>query len=87
MTSLFGGGPKLQMPSPPPPPATTVIYRAPEQTQATVTNPAAAAAAQNAADQELAVLAKAKGRAATLLTGGQGDTSEAPVAQKTLLGA
>ncbi len=29
---------------------------------------------------------KARGRASTILTGGQGDLSEAPVAKKTLLG-
>lgn len=29
---------------------------------------------------------KARGRASTILTGGQGDTSNAPVAKKSLLG-
>lgn len=42
--------------------------------------------AEEARRQELIAQRKQKGRAATLLTGPDGDTSEAPAARKTLLG-
>jgi len=50
------------------------------------TDPAAEAAAQEAAEKERKAAALAQGRSSTILTGGQGDTSEAPVTKRTLLG-
>jgi hypothetical protein len=41
---------------------------------------------QQAATDQAAAQARAAGRAATILTSGQGDTSRAPVQRKTLLG-
>lgn len=41
---------------------------------------------EEARRKELQAAAKARGRAATLLTGGDGDTSAAPVQRKRLLG-
>lgn len=43
-------------------------------------------AVEAARQKELEAAMKARGRAATILTGGQGDTSAAPVERKTLLG-
>lgn len=43
------------------------------------------AIAQARAKEQQAAL-KAKGRAATVITGGEGDTSEAPIQRKRLLG-
>ena len=59
-------------PPPPPPPPMTPTLASPDVN---------AAARQQAVDA-----AQADGRAATILTSGQGDTSAAPVAKKTLLG-
>lgn len=47
---------------------------------------AADPAVEEARRKELLAAQKSKGRAATLLTGGDGDTSEAPVERKRLLG-
>lgn len=44
------------------------------------------AAIEAARRRELEAQRRARGRAATLLTGGLGDESDAPVAHKTLLG-
>lgn len=44
------------------------------------------AAVQEARRKELLQASLAKGRSSTLLTGGTGDTSAAPVARPTLLG-
>lgn len=41
---------------------------------------------ENAKRRELLRLSNMKGRSASILTGGQGDTSAAPVAYKTLMG-
>jgi hypothetical protein len=63
--------PSAPNPPPPPPPPPTVEDPAIE----------------DARKKQLDVANKARGRAATLLTGGQGDTSEAPLGKATLLGA
>ena len=44
-------------------------------------------AVEEARKRALAAARNAKGRAATILTGGQGLTGDAPVSKKTLLGA
>ena len=49
-------------------------------------DPAASAAADEAARKQRRAAALASGRASTILTGGQGVTSAAPVAQHTLTG-
>lgn len=41
---------------------------------------------ENAKRRELARIAQMKGRSSSILTGGQGDTSAAPVQYKTLMG-
>lgn len=64
------GSPSPPPPPPPPPPAPTL----------------AAPDVQAAARQQAIDAAQADGRAATMLTGPNGDTSPAPVAKKTLLG-
>jgi len=48
----------------------------------TVTDPSVQAAAQ----AQATAMAQSAGRASTILTSGQGDTSQANVAKKTLLG-
>lgn len=60
-------------PSPPPPPPPPP----------TITDPSVEEARRKAIEDSAR---KARGRASTILTGGQGDLSEAPVAKKTLLG-
>ena len=62
-------------PSPPPPPP-------PPPAPAQEGDPAV----EEARRKELIAARKRQGRAATLLTGGYGDLSAAPVATKTLLG-
>lgn len=73
--AIFGGGPK---PSPPPPmPVIQPLPIPPTDKTAEV---------QAAAERQRKATALAKGRESTLLTGGLGDTSVAPVVRKTLLG-
>lgn len=55
---------------------------APPAPAPTVADPAV----EEARRKELLMASKARGRADTLLTGGAGDTSIAPLAKKTLLG-
>lgn len=62
---------------PPDPPALPAPTPAP-----TATDPAV----EEARRKELIIATKTRGRAATLLTGGEGDTAEAPVQTKRLLG-
>lgn len=59
-------------PSPPPPPPPPPTREDP--------------AVEEARRRILAATRRAKGRASTILTGGQGDTADAPVERKTLLG-
>lgn len=65
------GSPAMPAAPPPPPPPPAVEDPAIEE----------------ARKKQLDVASKARGRAATLLTGGQGDTTEAPLGKATLLGA
>lgn len=69
--------PQIQAPAPPPPPPSPTSSN-PQTAQATQ------AAQQKAADEELK---KGKSRAATIFTSAQGDTSEASVSRRVLLGA
>jgi len=65
----------------------------PKTPTVTPTPPAPAAATESASEvvaarsKEKRRVAAAEGKASTMLTGSLGDTSSAPVAQKTLLGA
>lgn len=65
--------PKIIAPPPPPSP--------------TSADPAVAAATQKAMADAAARERAAKGRASTILTGAQGDTSQAPTARNILLGS
>jgi len=68
--------PPAPTPPPPPPPPDTSA-----QDEAT------RLATQKKLDEAAAAEGKARGRAATLLTGGEGDTSQASISRRTLIGA
>lgn len=74
MTRLLN--PKLEAPPPPPPPPSPTSNDKEEARRVQEEMNKAAAAERNA-----------KGRSATLLTGGQGVTEEAPTTKKVLLGS
>jgi len=68
----MGGFFSAPSPSPPPAPAPVPSKDDP--------------AVEEARRKELIAAQKARGRAASILTGGEGDTTDAPVTQKRLLG-
>lgn len=72
--SIFSSGSSSSPPPPPPPPAPAP----PTEDQA---------AKRLQAQQEAGRIRKGQGYAATILTSGQGDTSQATTYKKTLLGA
>ena len=70
MQSLFGGPQIPQMPAPPPPPPPAPDINSIRQDE----------------DEQEALAKKRQGKAASMLTGPQGDLSGATTATKTLLG-
>lgn len=84
--------PSLGAPAPapaPPIPPPVVASAAPQVAQNPTVQPSSLAAdpaVEEARVKALKIVANAKGRSATLLTGGEGDKSKAPVQRKTLLG-
>ena len=74
VSKVFGGAPKVAAPA-----AAPAVAPGP--------SPEEMAAQETARRKEIEASRKAKGRSATLLTGGQGVTGAAPVQRKQLLGA